>query len=132
MESAAAHQGSYERGDPTRFTGEVWMLRVPLAADGTETVVVHFSVGARTHWHMHPARQLLIVQSGRGRVVPRGGQGQLLVPGDIVYAPPGEWHCHGGGPDSPMAHVAVNLAVNIAGSSKWGDPVTDEEYGEIF
>lgn len=133
MEAAAAHEGSYKRGEPEKFTGDVWLLRRPLAKDGTEMVEVHFSVGARTYWHMHSAGQLLVVRSGRGLVVRRGGgEGQILVPGDIVYAPPGEEHFHGAGPESPMAHVAVNLAVNIGALSTWCDPVTDEKYGEHF
>jgi quercetin dioxygenase-like cupin family protein len=129
MEPAAAREGSYERvHDLEKFTGEVWLLRRPPSKDGTEMVEVHFPVGARTHWHMHPAGQLLVVRSGRGLVVPRDGEGQILMPGDIVYAPPGEWHYHGSGPDSPMAH----LAVNIGASTAWDDPVTDESYGEHF
>jgi hypothetical protein len=50
------------------------------------------------------------------------------MPGDIVYAPPEDEHYHGGGPNSPMAHVTVN----IGGSPTWGDPVPDEEYDEHF
>jgi quercetin dioxygenase-like cupin family protein len=106
------------------------LLRRPEAKDGTEIVEVRFAVGARTHWHMHPARQLLVVQSGRGLVVPQDGDGQILLPGDIVYAPPGEWHYHGSGPDSPMAHVAVN----VGGPATWAapEPVTAEKYSEHF
>jgi quercetin dioxygenase-like cupin family protein len=59
MEAAAAREGSYVRGDDTQFTGEVWLRRGPVAPGGTGMVVVHFSVGARTHWHVHPGGQLL-------------------------------------------------------------------------
>jgi quercetin dioxygenase-like cupin family protein len=76
MGTAAAHKRSYEPGDREKFTGKVWFLRKHLAKDGTGMVVVHFSVGARTNWHIHPAGQLIVVQSGR--VVPRGGEGQIL------------------------------------------------------
>ena len=82
-------------------------------------MVVHFSVGARTHWHMHPGGQFLFGLTGRGRVVPRGEKGHILSPGDIVYAPPGQWHYHGAGPNSPMAHVAVYIG-GVAGVRRAG------------
>jgi quercetin dioxygenase-like cupin family protein len=129
MKVAAAGKGFYERGDAEEFTGEVWLRKEPLAEDGTRMAAVHFSVGARTRWHVHPGGQLLVVLSGRGRVVPRGGKGEMLVPGDIVYAPPGKEHYHGAGPDSPMVHVALTIG---GSATKWGLPVTDEEYGKDF
>ena len=91
-------------------------------------MVVHFSAGARTHWHAHPGGQLLYGVSGRGRVRSQGGPGHLLTPGEVVLIPPGEWHFHGGAPDSPMAHVSVN----VGDPPQWGDPVTDPEYAEGF
>ena len=127
MKVAAAGKGFYKRGDAEEFTGEVWLRNERLAEDGTRMAAVHFSVGARTRWHVHPAGQLLIVLSGRGRVVPRGGKGEMLVPGDIVYTPPGEEHYHGAGPESPMVHVALTIG---GSATKWGLPVTDEEYGK--
>ena len=41
---------------------------------------------------------------------------------------PNEWHFHGGTPESPLVHVAINGG----GDAIWGDPVTDEEYEEGF
>ncbi len=128
MTAPEAREKPYERGDSGQFTGEVWLRRGPTAPGGPGMVVVHFSVGVRTHWHMHPGGQFLFGLTGRGRVVPRGGKGHILLPGDIAYAPPGQWHYHGAGPDSPMAHVAVY----IGGPPEWGDPVTDQEYQEGF
>jgi quercetin dioxygenase-like cupin family protein len=66
--------------------------------------------------------------SGHGRVRTRGEAGHVLEPGDVIHAGPGEWHFHGGGPSSPVVHVAVNGG----GAPDWGDPVTDEEYAEGF
>ena len=95
---------------------------------GTNVGIVHFSPGARTHWHAHPGGQFLYGLTGRGRVRSRGGPGHVLEPGDIVHVPAGEWHFHGGAPDSPVVHVAVNGG----GAPEWGDPVTDQDYGEGF
>ncbi|HEU4400155.1 MAG TPA: cupin domain-containing protein [Actinomycetota bacterium] len=121
-------EGPYQEGDAATFTGRVWLSPGMPGTGGTGMTVVHFSAGARTHWHSHPGGQLLYGVSGRGRVRSRGGPGHTLTPGDIVHIPPGEWHYHGGGPDSPMAHVSVT----VGGPPEWGDPVTDQEYAEGF
>jgi quercetin dioxygenase-like cupin family protein len=65
--------------------------------------------------------------AGRGRVRSRGEAGHILEAGDVIHVAPGEWHFHGGTPDSPLVHVAVN-----GGDPEWGDPVTDDEYNEGF
>jgi quercetin dioxygenase-like cupin family protein len=121
-------EGPYQEGDAATFTGRVWLSPGMPGTGGTGMTVVHFSAGARTHWHSHPGGQLLYGVSGRGRVRSRGGPGHTLTPGDIVHIPPDEWHYHGGGPDSPMAHVSVT----VGGPPEWGDPVTDQEYAEGF
>lgn len=128
MDAAKEREAKFDRGDTGRFTGEVWLRSGPAAPDGTSVGVVHFSPGARTHWHAHPGGQFLFAMSGRGRVRSRGGPGHVLEPGDIVFVPAGEWHYHGGGPNSPLVHVAVNGG----GAPEWGDPVTGEDYDDGF
>lgn len=128
MEIVHPADGSYEHGDAARFLGQVWLSPGQSARGGTSMMVVHFAPTARTHWHRHPDGQLLYVVSGRGRIRARDGAGQLLVPGQIVLSPPGEWHFHGADSDSPMAHVAVN----VDGPPEWGEPVTDADYHEGF
>jgi len=121
-------EATFEHGDEVRFTGEVWLRPGPIAADGTNVGIVHFSPKARTHWHSHPGGQFLIGVSGRGRVRSRGEKGVELEAGDAVYVPPGEWHFHGGTRESPVIHVAVNGG----GSPEWGDAVSDADYDEGF
>jgi 4-carboxymuconolactone decarboxylase len=126
MQIARAGDGSYEQGDAERFTGQVSLSPGLPAPGGIGMTVVHFSAGARTHWHAHAGGQLLFGVSGRGRVRTRGEPAYRHTPGDIVSVAPGEWHYHGAEPDSPMAHVSVNLG----GPPEWGDPVSDDEYAE--
>jgi len=116
----------FERGDTSRFSGEVWVRSGPAAADGTNVGVVHFAPTARTHWHQHPGGQFLIGVSGRGRIRSRDEAPSTLEPGDILHVAAGEWHFHAAQPDSPMVHIAVNGG----GAPEWGEPVTDEEYAE--
>jgi quercetin dioxygenase-like cupin family protein len=129
MDVARAGEGSYRKGAAEVFTGEVW-LRTTLSAesDGTNIGLVHFSPGARTNWHTHAGGQFLFVVSGRGRVRSRGEAGHVLEPGDVIHVEAGEWHFHGGTPESPVVHVAVN----VGGDAQMGEPVTDEEYAEGF
>jgi 4-carboxymuconolactone decarboxylase len=128
MEIARAIDGTYEHGDAARFTGEVSLRGTLRAGDGTNIGIVHFAAGARTHWHQHAGGQFLYAVTGRGRVRSRGETGQVLQPGDVISVKPDEWHFHGGAPDAPLVHVAVNGG----GDAIWGDPVTDEEYEEGF
>jgi quercetin dioxygenase-like cupin family protein len=126
MDIARAIDGTYERGDEGRFTGEVW-LRSTLSDGGRTIAVVHFSPDARTRWHRHPAGQFLYVVGGRGRVRTRAEVGHVLEPGDVIHVGPDEWHFHGGSRVAPMVHVAVS-----GGTVEWAEPVTDEEYDEGF
>lgn len=128
MEMARAGEGRFDKGDEGRFTGEVWLRSTLRAEDGTDVGIVHFSPGARTRWHRHPGGQFLYGVSGRGRVRTRGEGGHVLEPGDVVHVGGDEWHFHGGTPESPLVHVAVNGG----GAPDWGDPVSDEEYAEGF
>ena len=116
MDIARAIDGTYERGDEGRFTGEVW-LRSTLGDGGRTIAVVHF----------HPTGQFLYVVGGRGRVRTRAEVGHVLEPGDVIHVGPDEWHFHGGSRVAPMVHVAVS-----GGTVEWAEPVTDEEYDEGF
>jgi quercetin dioxygenase-like cupin family protein len=128
MDVSRASEASFGQGDEGRFTGEVWLRSTITAEDGTDVGLVHFAPSARTRWHRHPAGQFLYCVTGRGRVRTRGQAGHVLDPGDVIHVGSDEWHFHGGTPESPLVH----LAVNGAGAPEWGDPVTDEEYSEGF
>jgi quercetin dioxygenase-like cupin family protein len=128
MDVARGADGTFERGDEDRFTGEVWLRSTLAAEDGTNVGVVHFAPGSRNHWHRHPGGQFLYVVSGRGRVRSRGEAGHVLEPADVIRVAPDEWHFHGAAPDAPLVHIAINGG----GTPEWGDAVSDEEYEEGF
>jgi quercetin dioxygenase-like cupin family protein len=105
------------------FTGQVYADPV-LASPGEVTVArVFFAPAARTFWHWHERGQLLYVVSGRGLICADGGLPEELAAGDIVWAPPGERHWHGGGPNTVLLHLATSL-----GKTNWLDAVSDAEY----
>jgi len=80
-----------------------------LVAGDVRMFSVVFEAGAHTHWHTHTQGQLLIVAHGCGVVATRAGESQLLLPGDVVYAPAGEEHWHGAAPDSFVAYTAISF-----------------------
>ncbi|MDQ3661529.1 MAG: cupin domain-containing protein [Actinomycetota bacterium] len=125
MDVGRVVEGPFEHGDDRRFTGEVW-LKSTIAAPNGKVGIVHFSPGARTHWHRHPGGQFLYGVSGSGRMRTRGESGHEPVPGDVIYVGSDEWHFHGGGPQTPMVHVTVNGG----GTTEWGERIKDDEYSE--
>lgn len=106
------------------FTGEVHADQLLDGGGGAALTSVLFAPGGRTYWHSHERGQVLHVLSGRGLVCTEGGVPQHLHTGDLVWAPPGEVHWHGGGPDSMLLHLAVSL-----GTTSWLGPVSDADYG---
>jgi quercetin dioxygenase-like cupin family protein len=117
------------KGAPDWFTGDVYVD--PLAAPTDDSRVgaglVHFTPGARTHWHTHPHGQTVYVTEGVGRCQREGGPVQEIHPGDRVFFESGENHWHGAAPNRFMVHIAIQ-AVDANGSGCFGDPVTDEQY----
>src|ERR1700727_2195098 len=93
----------------------------------TGAASVHFTPGARTHWHTHPFGQTIFVLEGVGRCQREGGPVQEIRPGDRVFFEPGENHWHGAAPNRLMTHVAIQ-DYDENGPVTWGDPVSDEEY----
>jgi quercetin dioxygenase-like cupin family protein len=126
MEIIRRHSGS---GKPSEqrtntFTGAVYADALLGGTDGVTVTSVFFGPAARTFWHSHERGQLLHVLEGRGLAGTLDGKPQPLSAGDLVWAPPGELHWHGGGPDSMLLHLAVSLGVTT-----WHSAVSDAEYG---
>jgi quercetin dioxygenase-like cupin family protein len=113
------------------FTGAVYLDQVA-APEGSSRVSasnVHFTPGARTAWHTHPNGQTIYVTEGVGLCQRRGGQVEVIRPGDRVFFEPGEEHWHGAAPTRFMAHLAIVEVDDEGHPAAWGEHVTDEEYG---
>jgi quercetin dioxygenase-like cupin family protein len=112
------------------FTGSVYIDTVATPSEPSRLSAsnVHFTPGARTVWHTHPNGQTIFVTEGLGLCQRRGGQVEVIRPGDSVFFEPGEEHWHGAAPDRFMTHLAL-LDVDAEGNNAdWGEPVSDEEY----
>lgn len=88
---------------------------------------VTFEPGARSAWHSHPLGQSLIVLSGEGLVQRWGGSIEVMRPGDVVWAPPGEKHWHGATPTTALVQIAIQEALD-GKVAEWMEKVTDEQY----
>jgi len=113
------------------FTGAVYIdtVAAPSGVSRVSASNVHFTPGARTHWHTHPNGQTIFVLEGVGRCGRRGGAVEEIRAGDRVFFEPGEEHWHGAAPNRFMLHVAIAQADDEGSVVTWLDAVSDEEYG---
>jgi quercetin dioxygenase-like cupin family protein len=117
LSDTAAHEA-----DPAHFTLPAGRHDLIAVDDPpSSALLVKFGPGGRTHWHRHPNGQYLHVVEGKGRVQSRGGEVVHLLPGDTVYAEPGEEHWHGAAEDHEVAHLAFSF-----GRTEWAGPVDAE------
>src|ERR671938_734204 len=112
------------------FTGTVYIdpVATPSGASRLAASSVHFTPGARTAWHTHPNGQTIYVTEGLGLCQRRGGEIEVIRPGDRVFFEPGEEHWHGAAPNRFMTHIAMQEADDSGSPVTWGEHVTDEEY----
>ncbi|WP_425291058.1 cupin domain-containing protein [Spirosoma linguale] len=119
------------RGPADTFTGTVWVTSL-VPNDSIFTTIsgsVAFEKGARSHWHSHPAGQILIVTDGIGYHQIKGEPRQVIRKGDVVKCPPNVVHWHGASLDSKMTHLYI-IPNTEKGIVKWLKAVTDAEYGQ--
>jgi quercetin dioxygenase-like cupin family protein len=124
--------GPFPKGEPAPaayFTGKAWVQA--LVPDDSvfhlTSGSVTFEAGARSHWHVHPSGQILLVTAGTGYHQIKGQPRETIHTGDVVKCPPNVLHWHGASPDSPMTHIYI-LPNTGKGIVEWKEPVTDEEY----
>lgn len=128
MSVTAAAARSIARSKADDFTGDV-LLDTLITAEGASLLgatYVTFTPGARSVWHSHVNRQVLVVTAGWGVLQVRGEVPQLLQPGDVAAVPAGIEHWHGATPTSTLTHLAL-LEAEGDGTT-WLEPVADEDY----
>jgi quercetin dioxygenase-like cupin family protein len=120
-------------GSSEWFTGAVYIdaVAAPSGSVRVAAAHVHFAPGARTAWHRHPNGQTIWVIEGMCLCQSRGGEIDVIRPGDGVFFEPGEEHWHGAAPTSFMTHLAIQEVDDEGNAATWGDHVTDEEYAAV-
>lgn len=118
-----------KQGPADYFTGKVQIDPLFTAPEPARVAgaLVTFEPGARTAWHTHPLGQTLLVVSGRGLAQHDGGAVEEILPGDVIWFPPGEKHWHGASPTTAMAHIAVHERLN-GEAVEWLEQVSEEQY----
>jgi quercetin dioxygenase-like cupin family protein len=121
------------KGPAEYFTGNVKIdpLFQPNEHTQASGARVTFEPGARTAWHTHPLGQTLIVTAGHGRIQNWNGKIEEILPGDVIWCPPGEKHWHGATPTSAMTHISIVNQVN-GKSADWMEHVSDHQIGAPF
>src|SRR5215813_12721554 len=111
------------------FTGTVMQdaFATPLAPSRTSATLVTFSPGARTNWHTHKTRQVLIATHGTGMIEVRGKQPRVLQAGDVAEVPPSLVHWHGAIVGHLFAHISF-LEIEGPDNNNWMEPVDESHY----
>ncbi len=119
------------KGQAEYFTGNVRIDPLHQAALPARVSVasVTFEPGARTAWHSHPLGQTLIVTAGSGQVQSWEGSSKKILPGDVIWTPPGEKHWHGATATTAMTHISIVEQLD-GKSADWMEQVSDEQYHE--
>lgn len=126
-----ADSRSAMQGSEKFFTGHVRIdpLFMPKHPDAPFSgAYVTFEPGARTHWHIHPVGQHLVVTSGVGLTGTADGKVYAFKSGDVIWCPKGVKHWHGASPAQAMTHLAITGTTPDGKNVQWMEPVTDEQY----
>ncbi len=119
------------KGQAEYFTGNVRIdpLHQATLPARVSVASVTFEPGARTAWHSHPLGQTLIVTAGSGQVQSWEGSSKKILPGDVIWTPPGEKHWHGATATTAMTHISIVEQLD-GKSADWMEQVSDEQYHE--
>jgi quercetin dioxygenase-like cupin family protein len=114
------------------FTGTAYLeMLTPFGGDFTPIGNVTFEPCCRNYWHKHAGGQILLITGGEGYYQEYGNEARLLHAGDVVMIPRNVKHWHGATKDSWFTHLAIENDTK-AGPTEWLEPVTDEEYNNLF
>lgn len=122
-QSDAATQRSGHLSAGSAWRDPILITRQDAGAEGVDVSSITFEPGAYIRWHSHANGQILIINSGKGVIVTRGGDICSLLPADVVYAEPNEEHWHGAGPETSLTQINISM-----GHTNWLEEVTPEEY----
>ena len=114
------------------FTGTVLQdpLATPLGSSRTNATLVTFTPGARTNWHTHKTRQVLVATHGTGMIEVRGKPPRVLRAGDVAEVPPGLVHWHGAVAGHLFAHLSF-LEIEGPDNNNWMEPVDEAHYRAV-
>ncbi|GGC56534.1 germin subfamily 1 member 15 [Siccirubricoccus deserti] len=114
------------------FTGTVLQdsMATPQAPSRTSATLVTFTPGARTNWHTHKTRQVLVATQGTGMVQVKDKPPRILRAGDVAEVPPGLVHWHGAVAGHLFAHISF-VETDGPDNTTWMEPVDEAHYRSV-
>jgi quercetin dioxygenase-like cupin family protein len=114
------------------FTGTVLQdsMATPQAPSRTSATLVTFTPGARTNWHTHKTRQVLVATQGTGMVQVKDKPPHILRAGDVAEVPPGLVHWHGAVAGHLFAHISF-VETDGPDNTTWMEPVDEAHYRSV-
>jgi quercetin dioxygenase-like cupin family protein len=118
-----------EKGPGETFTGNVYPTGLVASDSIYNTLVgnVYFEPGARSHWHSHPAGQILIITDGVGYHQIEGQPVEIIKKGSVIKCPPNVRHWHGASADVGLQQLYI-VPNTEKGIVNWNEAVTDKQY----
>ena len=105
-------------------------MATPQAPSRTSATLVTFTPGARTNWHAHKTRQVLVATQGTGMVQVKDRPPRILRAGDVAEVPPGVVHWHGALAGHLFAHISF-IETDGPDNTTWLEPVEEAEYASV-
>jgi len=116
------------KGPPDRFIGDVWVDYIVNDTISDFLVSkVFFEPNARSNWHYHSGRQIILAIDGEGYYKEKGKPIKKLRKGDVVVIEPGTIHSHGSMNSNKFTQAVMMNGIGKKSSTTWLDRVTDEE-----
>lgn len=116
------------KGPADRFMGNVWVdaiVRDTIKDYLVSTVL--FEPGARSNWHYHLGKQIILAIDGDGYYKEKGKPTVKLKRGDVVVIEPGTVHSHGSINGKSFTQGVMMNDIKKEGATTWLNKVTDEE-----
>jgi 4-carboxymuconolactone decarboxylase len=105
-------------------------MATPQAPSRTSATLVTFTPGARTNWHTHKTRQVLVATQGTGMVQVKDRPPRILRAGDVAEVPPDVVHWHGALAGHLFAHISF-VETDGPDNTTWMEPVDEAHYRSV-
>src|SRR5258707_3813653 len=113
---------------PDRFIGNVWVdYMVNDTINDLLVSKVYFEANARSNWHYHLGKQIILAIDGEGYYKEKGKAIRKLKKGDVVVIEPGTIHSHGSINSNKFTQAVMMNDIKKKDATTWLDRVRQEE-----
>ena len=120
-------KGNWTKGSTEKFKGNVWVeYFIKDSLNDFLSSRVLFEPHARSNWHKHTGKQIILAIEGEGYYKELGKQITLLKKGDVVIIQPGTIHSHGSVGKKFTQSVTMNDIYNV-NTTTWLGVINEED-----